>query len=333
METSSRLILDIYDIAQATVPTVCNEELLRRFKHDLAFESAMIGDVGVFGERLVPTGIYLNNTPTERISDRQRTLGEEIILVNGTVKSLDPALSATFRNRGRSVATDIAQSIDHPRVLAYCRRYETAHSLTYVSDSLREGRLTAVSFWRAQRRQAFRAGAERLANLVLPHLIQARQINDRLHSARLHMQATVTVLSSREGRVYYAADEAIALMQEEWPQWNPPFLPPPLMEAFRSRSGMDYAGQRVYMRVKLEHEVLTVSLTRRTGSSNGLTAAERRCAVLAAQGLQYKEIANRLLVSPSTVRNQLSSVYRKLNVRNKTSLAHVLDLGGHMGAD
>ncbi|MGJ9419680.1 LuxR C-terminal-related transcriptional regulator [Massilia sp. CMS3.1] len=329
MDTHSRLILDIYDIAQETAPTTCNEELLRRFKHDLAFESAMIGDVGVFGDRLVPTGIYLNNTPTERISDRQRTLGEEIILVNGSVQSRDPALSATFRNRGRSVATDIAQAIDDPKVLAYCRRYETAHSLTYVSDRLLGGRLTAISFWRTQRRQAFRGTAERLANLVLPHLIQARQINTRLHSARLHMQTTVTLLSSREGRLYYAADEAIALMQEEWPEWSPPFLPGPLMAAFRSRSTMDYAGQRVYMRAKVEHAVLTVSLTRQTGSSNGLTAAERRCAVLAAQGLQYKEIANRLLVSPSTVRNQLSSVYRKLNVRNKTGLAHVLDLGGH----
>lgn len=49
--------------------------------------------------------------------------------------------------------------------------------------------------------------------------------------------------------------------------------------------------------------------------------------MLAAQGLQYKEIAGRLLVSPSTVRNQLSSVYRKLNVKNKTSLARVLELG------
>lgn len=328
MDNSSRLILDIYDIAQATGTTACNDEILRRFKRDLAFESAMIGDIGIYGERLVPTGVYLNNMSAERISDRQRTLGEEIMLVNGTVISRDPALSATFRNRGKSVATDIAQAIDDPKVLAYCRKYETAHSLTYLSDRLLGGRLTAVSFWRAQRRHAFRGDAARLANLVLPHLIQARQINVRLNSAQLHMHAAVTLLSSLEGRLYYAVDEAIALMQEEWPEWSPPFLPPPLLAAFRSRSTMDYTGRRLHMRARVEHAVLTVSLTRRTGSAHGLTAAERRCAVLAAQGLQYKEIANRLLISPSTVRNQLSSVYRKLNVKNKTSLAHVLDLGG-----
>ena len=83
------------------------------------------------------------------------------------------------------------------------------------------------------------------------------------------------------------------------------------------------------IRAKIEQGLLTVSVTRRSESAHGLTAAERRCAVLAAQGLQlqYKEIAARLIISPSTVRNQLGSVYRKLNVRNKTSLAHVLELG------
>jgi DNA-binding CsgD family transcriptional regulator len=90
---------------------------------------------------------------------------------------------------------------------------------------------------------------------------------------------------------------------------------------------MEYAGQRLHVRARLEAAVLTLSVTRRSESAHGLTAAERRCAVLAAQGLQYKEIAGRLLVSPSTVRNQLSSVYRKLNVKNKTSLARVLELG------
>ena len=55
-----------------------------------------------------------------------------------------------------------------------------------------------------------------------------------------------------------------------------------------------------------------------------------RGAVLADQGLQYKEIAARLLMSPGSVRNQFGSVYRKPDARNKTSLAHVLALGESM---
>lgn len=327
MDSSSKLILDLYDIAQDTALTTCNDEIMRRMARDLSFESAMIGDIGIFGERLVPTGVYLNNMPVERISDRQRVLGDEVILVNGTVKSRDPALSATFRNRGRAVATDLARAVDDPMVLAYCRKYETAHSLTYVSEQLLDGRLTVVSFWRAQRHHAFLGDARRRADLTLPHLVQARRINTRLNAARLQRHATVTLLSSLEGRLYFAVDDAIALLQEEWPEWSPPFLPRALLAEFRSRPDMDYSGRRLRIRAKVEQGLLIVAITRRSASAHGLTAAERRCAVLAAEGLQYKEIAARLLVSPSTVRNQLGSVYRKLNVRNKTSLAQVLELG------
>lgn len=327
MDNSSKLILDIYDIAQGTVPTACNDEILRRFRRDLSFESALIGDLGIFGERMIPTGVHLHNMPAERISARQSTLGEELIFVNGTIKTSDPALAASFRHRSKSVATDIERTTADPHVLAYCRKYETAHSLTWVSDRLVHDRLTVISFWRAQRRQSFQGNAEQVVNQALPHLLQARQINARLNAARLHLHATVTLLSSTQGRLYFAVEEAITLMQEEWPEWSPPFLPGALLAALRSRPGMDYAGRRLHIRAKLEQQILTLSITRRSESAHGLTAAERRCAVLAAQGLQYKEIAARLLVSPSTVRNQLASVYRKLNVRNKTSLARVLELG------
>jgi len=327
MDNSSKLILDIYDIAQGTAPTACNDEILRRFRRDLSFESALIGDLGIFGERMIPTGVHLHNMPAERISARQSTLGEELIFVNGTIKTSDPALAASFRHRSRSVATDIERTTADPHVLAYCRKYETAHSLTWVSDRMVHDRLTVISFWRAQRRQSFQGNAEQVVNQALPHLLQARQINARLNAARLHLHATVTLLSSTQGRLYFAVEEAITLMQEEWPEWSPPFLPGALLAALRSRPGMDYAGRRLHIRAKLEQQILTLSITRRSESAHGLTAAERRCAVLAAQGLQYKEIAARLLVSPSTVRNQLASVYRKLNVRNKTSLARVLELG------
>jgi len=327
MDNSSKLILDIYDIAQGTAPTACNDEILRRFRRDLSFESALIGDLGIFGERMIPTGVHLHNMPAERISARQSTLGEELIFVNGTIKTSDPALAASFRHRSKSVATDIERTTTDPHVLAYCRKYETAHSLTWVSDRLVHDRLTVISFWRAQRRQSFQGNAEQVVNQALPHLLQARQINARLNAARLHLHATVTLLSSTQGRLYFAVEEAITLMQEEWPEWSPPFLPGALLAALRGRPGMDYAGRRLHIRAKLEHQILTLSITRRSESAHGLTAAERRCAVLAAQGLQYKEIAARLLVSPSTVRNQLASVYRKLNVRNKTSLARVLELG------
>ena len=52
-----------------------------------------------------------------------------------------------------------------------------------------------------------------------------------------------------------------------------------------------------------------------------LTAAERRVAVLAADGLSNKEIARRLFIAVHTVEVHLAHAYAKLGVRSRTQLA------------
>jgi DNA-binding CsgD family transcriptional regulator len=56
----------------------------------------------------------------------------------------------------------------------------------------------------------------------------------------------------------------------------------------------------------------------------GLTAAERRVAALAAQGRTNREIAAALFLSDRTVESHLSHVYAKLGVRSRTELARAL---------
>ena len=60
----------------------------------------------------------------------------------------------------------------------------------------------------------------------------------------------------------------------------------------------------------------------RPPSSGALTPTERRVAELVAQGLQTKEVAARLFVSPKTVEGHLSRIYGKLGVASRTELAH-----------
>ncbi|MEV5741055.1 LuxR C-terminal-related transcriptional regulator [Microbispora rosea] len=57
----------------------------------------------------------------------------------------------------------------------------------------------------------------------------------------------------------------------------------------------------------------------------GLTPRQREIAVLAAQGLTNREIAERLVVSVRTVANTLYAVYDKTGVNDRTALAALLD--------
>jgi DNA-binding CsgD family transcriptional regulator len=60
-----------------------------------------------------------------------------------------------------------------------------------------------------------------------------------------------------------------------------------------------------------------------------LGVREREVARLAGRGLETKEIATLLGVSPATVRNQLHTIYRKLDVSNRAELAFVLAADQH----
>jgi two-component system, NarL family, sensor histidine kinase DegS len=53
---------------------------------------------------------------------------------------------------------------------------------------------------------------------------------------------------------------------------------------------------------------------------NGLTARELEMLVLVARGMLAKEIARTLAISEKTVRNQISSIYRKLNIYDRSQL-------------
>jgi DNA-binding CsgD family transcriptional regulator len=62
----------------------------------------------------------------------------------------------------------------------------------------------------------------------------------------------------------------------------------------------------------------------RPPSSGALTPTERRVAELVARGLQTKQVAATLFVSPKTVEGHLTRIYGKLGVGSRTELAHHL---------
>ena len=95
--------------------------------------------------------------------------------------------------------------------------------------------------------------------------------------------------------------------------------------ALRSDAGRRFAGTHIAVGARMQGGLLCLLVTgRRDNGLDVLTAAERRVAQLAARGHQYKEIANVIGVSPSTVLNQLHEVYRKLGAPNKAALAALL---------
>lgn len=57
---------------------------------------------------------------------------------------------------------------------------------------------------------------------------------------------------------------------------------------------------------------------------SSLSSREREIAMLYAKGQTSKEIADELCISPTTVRNHVATIYRKLEISNKTELVNLM---------
>jgi DNA-binding CsgD family transcriptional regulator len=63
-------------------------------------------------------------------------------------------------------------------------------------------------------------------------------------------------------------------------------------------------------------------------AAHGLSVREREVLVLLGEGLRYKQIADRLVISLDTVKTHVSRVYRKTGAAGKTDLFYRIRLGG-----
>ena len=100
-------------------------------------------------------------------------------------------------------------------------------------------------------------------------------------------------------------------------------------------SGVDQISPSVA--AKLVHKALTSQKAMRPGGTrqpspewyHGLREFERQLLILLAQGYSNKEIAERLHFAEQTVKNYLSTIYEKLNVKNRAQAARKLLESGY----
>jgi DNA-binding CsgD family transcriptional regulator len=310
LEIDTHLILGLYGAAQECTPTEFSEQALSQLKSTLHFDSAVMMNIDVGGaDKLTIRSMHLSNQPLEQL------------LAWDQLETPDYVLDAAFRQRGVSL-TSISRDTfgGHADFMAYCRRYEIAHTLIQVSRPLAPNSVDLMSLWRARPGQHYVEGDRRLSDLLLPHVFQAGRVSRRLFDQLASDAADrISVLANLHGCLHTAPADAIALLQREWREWSPPLLPPQLMRQLASNQQLLYSGDHIVVKAASLGPALHLQISGRP--TLNLTAAEWNVARLAAQGLSYKDIARQLGNSPSTVRNQLHSVYSKLGVNNKTQLA------------
>ena len=97
--------------------------------------------------------------------------------------------------------------------------------------------------------------------------------------------------------------------------------PSVLIEAIRNvYSGQSYIQPNMTMELVREFNRVTLREKERHDANN-LTTRETEVLELIAEGMINKEIAKKLYISEKTVKNHVSSIFRKLNVSDRTQAA------------
>ncbi len=100
-------------------------------------------------------------------------------------------------------------------------------------------------------------------------------------------------------------------------------LPSEVHDALAVRGLSRYRGARIQFEARRSADLLVVRV-RRLDPIDRLSDRERDVAVRFSAGASYKEIARELAIAPSTVRNRLQDVYRKVDVSDKAELATLI---------
>lgn len=190
-----------------------------------------------------------------------------------------------------------------------------------------------LTLWRFDSRWPFSERDRACKQQLMPHLIEALRLCRLVSMGRTGISADSADGKLRPWALAGAGDACllevnqpfIDLARKEWPQWSGGILPADIHPLIAQ--AQPYLGRHIALDIT-DVDGYRLIHARPIGRMDQLGQRERQVVSLYSKGKTYKEIAVQLGVSPSTVRNQLSQIYAKLNVHSRIELiSYVQQLG------
>ena len=309
MENYSNLLLGLYDNASHCSLDEFHDSAISILKKELYFDSATVISASKINEvGISANSIFAYGQPIEKLHDHKKLVSPDLVLAEALIK------------RGEVISARVEDKVKgFPDIQKYAKKYAVAQSLVMIPKAEGPNDLNIFAAWRSDRRKEYLAQDRYFGRLIIPHIFKALNINTRLFSSSTHEPASgIPIISNLVGQLYFVEEVANKILQAEWPEWAPPILPFHMIQELQSNKKLIFSGNTFSAKAVKHGDLLSIQLYPK--QDNDLTKTEKKVALFASYGLTYKEIAKELGTSPATIRNQLQSIYRKLNIKNKTML-------------
>lgn len=312
MEAHSGLILQIYRAARELPVDEFQNFALGLVRSLVPFDSARWATVELAGRGAITHCLHLINEPTD------------ILLDWDAINQKDKLMHAVITNPGRAYGihseTEYA-GCELAVMRDYTQRYCHANIICIAQPTGTPHHMQGLSLFRAGQEDHFHEDNLRIVECLMPHLVEALGICRTL--ALLQAGATepaaergAMALCCDSGMIAFAGSGFNQLLQQEWPGWKGPKLP----KALQGIGPAGFAGKAITLSATVVGKLLFLR-ARRLSPLRLLSPRELEVATLYAHGHSHKEVAQRLGISPATVRVFLQRIYAKVNIGDKSELA------------
>lgn len=323
MDALSKLILELYRAARETPVEEFQELALSLLKSHVTFRTAMWGEGETTSGGLVLNSVHLHNEPQEILHGwaslhRHDHLTDEVLADPKRAK----ICYAPQAHRNAKDILDFAQRYGHLNILA----------IADMSKSPHDGHLHGgiVGLYRSDKHAHFGQADQRFMEDIMPHLAEALAINRLLGTGQVGGSGPTgaRALARMDGTLYHCGKKFAETLREIWPDLKNGRLPAEFMAEIVPGKEIMLPGHNIAVTTTDLGSLLMLSI-RRASPLAKLSQRELIVARLFGQGESHKEIAQRLDISPATVRNFLSAAYRKLDINDKAELAALIKEGNY----
>lgn len=231
------------------------------------------------------------------------------------VKKIDPFANLVIGNTGQTWSTD--QVPDFHNALAYKEHWGLYRARTMISTMQIDpetGLHVFITLARDLPSTPFSQADIELKNLITQHLFLAARHNDQ---HQLNAQDGPIALIDATGLVHAGTSTFRELIALEWGRPASKRLPDAVNQSLWDKG--QYCSPLLSLSTEPSGARLLVRV--RYTPQQPLSPREMEVAMAYAHGHSYKEVAQKLGLSPTTVRSHLSRTYQKLAIRDKGALA------------
>lgn len=313
LEDFSTLVLRLYRASAETELESYQDAALELLKSVLPFDTCMWGTATYLdGQGIDIHTIHLHNTPQAMIDEYE------------PLKHLDNAASAMVNHPHMTRGFHNPSYFAGPEKAAlrdYLQRFGHENSFITAHTDQRTGATQWFTLFRADVDQHCLTKEVRLLHEISPHLMQGLRHNRALHLGLSNTQAAA--IADARGVFCHSTPGCEEMLRAEWGAIaKPGRLPAQLLDWLRA-TDKPFMGRTLVARRQMRKDLLFVRL-RPLYPADRMTPRQREVAELMAQGLTHKQAAQRLGLSPATVRNQIQAIYDKLGVGNVAALIEAL---------